>query len=336
MANVTKKTTFLTALLSSLILVALASAASGDQPIRINTINPQEVFPGEAVQVYGGDATPGSVVTAKLVGLAEFIGLPEGAAVSNLTLGSAVAGETGDWQLDFITPLLVAGNYTLKVFDDRNIPSNPATFQVLANMTIVPVTNFTYGEVTNSIWPLYVTLTNISWPYVFGTNGTLPVLINNTLPVVTNTTVFFFVPFTAVPASGPSGMFVTVLGHHASGGEIQVYLNNTLVATVVGPSPGDWSTSFLVPSVPPGNYDLRAVDTEAGIISYASFYVTPQASSLPTALLLAIGSLPFLLLIGMVALAVLSGFTMLVLLAISTKRRKKSRPYQQDPRPRRL
>ena len=309
MANLIRKTTLMIVLLSWLILVVSITAASGDQLVHINTINPSEAYPGDTVHVYGGDATPGSVVVAKLTGL------PEGAVLNNLTLGSTVAGESGDWQIDFVTPLLFPGNYTIQVFDDRNIPSNPATFQVLRSVNIVPVTNFTYGEVTNMTWP-YVTVTNI----------TLPMLINITWPLTANTTlpILFYVPFTVAPASGPRGMFVTVSGHYASGGEIQVYLNNTLVATVANPSSGYWSTSFQIPTVPPGNYTIRAVDTGARIISFASFYVTSQVS---------LSSTPFLLLIGLFALAVLSGLAMLMLLATSTKRRKKSTSDRQRPSP---
>ncbi|MGD0494629.1 MAG: hypothetical protein ABSB28_01150 [Candidatus Bathyarchaeia archaeon] len=169
---------------------------------------------------------------------------------------------------------------------------------LLMNITIVPATIFTYEEVTN-----------MTWPYISATNITLPMLVNTTLPIL------FFVPFTATPASGPPGIFVTVSGHYASGGEIQVYLNNTQVASVAKPSSGDWSTSFQVPSVSLGNYTIRAVDTGARIISFASFSVTSEVSLSPT---------PLLLLIGFFALAVFSGLVMLTLLAVYTRQRKKS------------
>lgn len=284
MVSLFKKTTFLMVLLSCSTLVISIMVASGDQMIYISAINPPEVYPGGTVHVYGGNAAPGSMVVAKIVGL------PRDAVVNNLTLGSTVAGETGDWQIDFVTPILFPGNYTICVFDDRNVPSNLASFQVLMNITIVPATIFTFQEVTNDTWQ-------------FGpvTNATLPIL--------------FFVPFTATPASGPPGAFVTILGHHASGGEIQVYLNNTQVATVVKPSSGDWSTSFQIPTVSPGNYTIRAVDTGARIISFASFSVTSEVSLSPT---------PLLLLIGLFALAVFSGLVMLVLLAFCIRPRKKS------------
>jgi len=169
-------------------------------------------------------------------------------------------------------------------------PVNVTLPQVLMNITIVPATNFTYGEVTN-----------MTWPYGPVTNATLPIQ--------------FFVPLTGAPASGPAGAFVTILGHYASGGEIQVYLNNTQVATVAKPSSGDWSTSFQIPSVSPGNYTIRAVDTGARIISFASFSVTSEVSLSPT---------PLLLLVGFFALAVFSGLVMLALLAVYTRQREKS------------
>jgi hypothetical protein len=290
-ASLFGKTKFLVLLLSWLILVASTMAVSCDQVICISAINPSEVYLGDTVHVYGGGATPRSKVIAKLVGL------PEDAVVNNMTLGSTVAGETGDWQVDFVTPLLSPGNYTIHVFDDRNVPSNLASFRVLWNITIVPITNFTYGEVTNMTW--------LSVPL---TNTTLPILGNTTLPIL------FFVPFTAAPASGPPGTFVTISGHHASGGEIQVYLNDTEVATIVKPSSGDWSTSFQIPKVPLGNYTIRAVDIGARIISYASFSVTLEVAS-STALLL--------LLIGMFALAVFSSLALLGLMLFASKSRHK-------------
>ena len=284
MVSLFKKTTFLMVLLSWLTLVASIMAASGDQVIYISAVNPLEVYPGGTVHVCGGGATPGSVVVAKLVGL------PRDAVVNNLTLGSTVAGETGDWQIDFVAPMLFPGNCTISVFDDKNVPSNLASFQVLMNITIVPATIFTYEEVTN-----------MTWPYGPVTNATLPIL--------------FFVALTAAPPSGPPGAFVAILGHYASGGEIQVYLNNTQVTTVAKPSSGDWSTSFQIPSVSPGNYTIRAVDTGARIISFASFSVTSEVSLSPT---------PLLLLIILFALAVFSGLVMLALLAVYTRQRKKS------------
>jgi hypothetical protein len=302
MVSLFRKTMFLMILLSWSTLVVSTLAASGDQAIYINAINPPEVYPGGTVHVYGGGATPGSVVVAKLVGL------PRDAVVNNLTLGSAVAGETGDWQIDFVAPIIFSGNCTIHVFDDRNVPSNLASFQVLMNITIVPVTNFTYGEVTNMTWP-YIPVTNMTWPYIPMTNITLPILVNTTMPIL------FFVPFTATPASGPPGIFVTVSGRYASGGEIQVYLNNTHVASVSKPSSGDWSTSFQIPSVSPGNYTIRAIDTGARIISFASFSVTSEVSLSPT---------PLLLLIGLFALATISGLVMLALLAVYTRQHKKS------------
>lgn len=284
MASLFKKTTFLIVLLSWSTLMISTMAASGDQAIYITAINPAEVHPGDVVHVFGGGATPESMVSAKLVDL------PEDAIVSNLTLGSTVAGEMGDWQIDFAMPILIPGNYTVCVSDDRNVPSSPASFQVLMNMTLIPITNFTYGEVMN-----------ITLSYGPVINATPPIL--------------FFVPLTATPASGPSGAIVTIFGHYASGGEIQVYLNNTLVTTVAKPSSGDWTSSFHVPSVPPGNYTIRAVDTGARIISFASFSVTSEVNLSPT---------PLLLLIGSFALAVFSGLAMLAVLAVYTRQRKES------------
>jgi hypothetical protein len=292
MASLFRKTTVLMVLLSWSTLIASIMAASGDQMIYISAINSPEVHPGATVHVYGGGAISGSAVVAKLVGL------PKDAVVNNLTLGSTVAGETGDWQIDFAAPIIFPGNYTIRVLDDRNVPSNLASFQVLMNITIVPVTNFTYGEVTN-----------MTWPYIPVTNITLPKLVNTTMPIL------FFVPFTVTPASGPPGIFATVSGHYASGGEIQVYLNNTQVATVAKPSSGDWSTSFQIPSVSPGNYTIRAVDKGARIISYASFSVASEVSLSPT---------PLLLLTGSFALAVFSGSAMLALVAVYMRQRKKS------------
>jgi hypothetical protein len=284
MVSLFKKIAFLVVLLLCSTPVISIVVASGDQGIYISAINPPELYLGDSVHVYGGGATTGSVVVAKLVGL------PRDAVVNNLTLGSAVAGETGDWQIDFVSPILFPGKYTMCVFDDRNVPSNLASFQVLLNITIIPATNFTYQEVTNNTWQLGPV-----------TNATLPIL--------------FYVPLTAAPASGPAGAFVTIFGHYASGGEIQVYLNNTQVATVAKPSSGDWSTSFQVPSVSSGNYTIRAIDTGARIISFASFSVTSEVSMSPT---------PLLMLIGLFALAVFSGLAMLVLLAVYPRQRKKS------------
>jgi hypothetical protein len=285
-----RKTAFSVALLLWLILALSATCVVADSQIFISAINPAEAYPSETLHIYGGGATPESMVTVKLAGI------PQGVIVNNLTLGSTVANQTGDWRIDSVVPLVSPGNYSVQALDDRNIPSNLVSLQVLWNTAIVPLTNYTYGFVVNATWP-------------FG-------------PLKNTTTSFllFYAPLATVPTSGPFGTIVTISGHSASGGEIDVYFNNTQVATVLGQPPGSWITLIQVPNISPGNYTIRAIDAGARMMSISSFYVTSGVSS----------SLNMLfLMLGLFALAVFSGVVTLLLLTRIPKRH--DNPTTQKP-----
>lgn len=249
-----RRTSVLSALFVLFLFAAFVLPSSADGRMHISNISPSSAYPDDTVRVYGSDATPNAVVVAMLSASEnESFIVRNGTSPwiivgsSNLTLGSTIGGESGDWEIDFVTANVYPGHYSIFVFDNGSLTSDIISFRVLMNVTgvsIVPASNFTI--ITN------------------GTIGSWPIL--------------FFGPGNAAPSSGPPGTFVTVSGHSVSGGEISVYFDNTKVATVVGQR-SDWSTSFQVPSVSVGNHTIRAIDTAGRWMSVTPFYVTSSVLS---------------------------------------------------------
>jgi hypothetical protein len=243
--------------------------------IYVSGIDPSQAYPNGIVRVYGSGATPKVAVTGLLSGPVNETFIVENSTIgpwiilgpSNLTLGSTFAGESGNWELSFLTPNVFPGYYSVCVFDNETLASDVVSFQVLMNVTIVPLMpglNVTYG----------------------------PLL--------------FFVAGTVVPSSGSPGTFVSVLGHSASGGEIDVYFDDSLLATVAGQR-GDWSASFQVPNVSVGNHTIRAIDVGGRWMSLVTFYVASPAISF--------FNFP-LFLLGLFAVAAFSGVVSFLLFVV--------------------
>lgn len=279
---------------------ACVSASFAAGRIRVGGIDPSSAYASSSVRVYGSGATPEALVVA-LLGVPgnEFIvynetspwivRLPlEGSGLGNLTLGSCFAGESGDWEISFLTPNVLPGDYSVYVFDNGSLTSDVVSFRVLINVTVIvaPWSNVTYFSSNVTI-------------------GSLP--LNVSLPLL------FVVGSRVVPSSGVPGTLVTVSGSSASGGEVDVYFDDVRVVTVVGER-GAWSASFPVPVVAPGNHTIRAVDVGGRWISVASFYVTSSVMSL---------FVPLSYLFGLFALAVFSGVTVFLFFAAFLRRRRR-------------
>lgn len=293
--NARMRPAFLSILFIMFAFAAYVSPSFAEGRIYISGINPSSAYPNDAVRVYGSGATPGAAVVAVLGGPVNETFIVKNdtspwiiVGPSNLTLGSTFAGESGDWEISFLTPNVFLGYYNVYVFDDGSLTSDVVSFRVLMNITVVPFVpglNITYAPMNMTIWTSNMT----------------------------GQPLLFFVTSTAVPSSGPPGTLVTTLGRFASGGEITVYFDDFHVATVVGQRSGDWSASFQVPNVSVGNHTIRAIDVGGRWMSVAPFYVTSSIVSF---------SMSSLFLLGLFAVAVLSGVMLFMLLAMFCRKRK--------------
>jgi hypothetical protein len=285
---------FLSALLIWFLIADSVSPSFAETRIYIAGIDPSSAYPNGTVRVYGGGATPkGEVVAMLSAPVNEFVsGNNTGPWIivgsSNLTLGSTLAGDSGDWEISFLTPNVFPADYNVYVFDRGSLTGDVISFRVLIHVTVLPVLpglNITY-------WPSNVT--------VFASN-------------MTGQPLLFLVAGSAVPSSGPSGSFVTMSGRLASGGELDVYFDDFHVATVVGQQ-GSWSVPFQVPNVSVGNHTIRAIDAGGRWMSVTQFYVTAPVISLSTF------SFSFF---GLFAVAVLSGSVVFMFLIMLCRKRKK-------------
>jgi len=294
-------------MMAELVLIALTflvfpvciMSSRADTQIHIAGINPSSAYPNETVHLYGDGATPHSVVTAILVGPPNQIYSTNTTnpwivlGGSNLTLGSNLSSPTGDWQISFVTPPVFPVCYRVVVFDNVSLTNDSTSLCVLMKVVIgetLPGLNFTYGP------------------------GNLIILTPN----VTGGPLSFFLPASASPSSGPAGIFVTLHGRFASGGKITVYFENSQVATITDQPAGNWSVSFQVPGVPPGNYTIRAIDVEGRWMSVAPFIVTaPMILPVVTTVFFP------MLVAALVAFGALASTIMLMFIAIFYRKRRR-------------
>ena len=293
--NLTRESALPTALCLLLVFAVTVVPSFADGQIYISGIAEPSAYPYSSVHIYGGGAMPNTTVVALLggpvngtfvVGNGTSPWIVVGA--SNLTLGSTFAGESGDWEINFLTPNVYPGYYNVYVFDYGSLTSDAVSFQVLMNVIGVPGLNVTLSPMNITIWS------------------------SNMTDLPPGPLLLFFAG-AAVPSSGPPGTFVIMSGSFASGGEIDAYFDDYRVATVVGQH-GDWSVSFQVPNVPNGNHTIRAIDAGGRWMSTAPFSVT--------SLELSIFSPSWLLLFGLVVAGVFSGTMMLLLLDMLRRKRK--------------
>jgi hypothetical protein len=291
-------------LLTSAVCVS-ASFAAGR--IFIAGLDPSSAYADTTVRVHGGGATPQGTVVAMLGppindfiilnnGTGPIVQLPIVSSEENLTLGSTVADASGDWEMRFVTPSVLPGDHHVYVVDKGSLTSDAASLRVLINFTtgviVTPYWNATSFPFNVTIWPSNVTVVPVE-PFLLYSYGS-----------------------NAVPSSGPPGMLVMLSGTSASGGEIDVYFDVRLVATLVGQH-GSWSASFPVPNVVPGNYVIRAMDAQGRWMSVTSFSVTSSPVSLFVPLqFLKVG------LVGLFGLAVFSGVTVFMLFFAFLRRRR--------------
>ena len=278
---------------------ACVMPSSADTQMHIAGINPSSAYPNETVHLYGSRATSNSTITALLSGPSSQIYTINTTnpwilmAGGNLTLGSNSSSPTGDWQIDFVTPSVFPACYNVVVFDNVSLTNDSVSLCILINAAIgsyYPGLNFTYGP------------------------GNLIILTPN----VTGGPLLFYVFASVAPSSGPAGTFVTLHGRYASGGQITVYFENSQVVTVTGQPIGNWSVSFQVPDVSPGNYTIRAIDVEGRWMSAASFIVTAP-------IILPVVTTAFfpLLVAAPVAFGAFAGSVMLMFIAFFHRKRRR-------------
>jgi hypothetical protein len=234
-----------------LVLLALAThvfPSLSEGRIHIAGIDPSSASAGDAVYLYGGGAAPNASVVAMLTTNASEFFTVQNETVplivvgpANLTLGSTLANESGEWEIHFVTPNVLPGSYGIYAFDSTGLTSGAVSFSVILNATSLVVV------------PVY--------PY----NATSHVLQ-------------FFISSTAVPSSGAVGTLVRLSGLHASGEEIDVYFDNLRVVNVTGQQ-GYWSVLLQVPTTSLGNHTIRAIDVGGGWMSATQFYVTSTVTS---------------------------------------------------------
>lgn len=287
------RTSFLLGLFFSFAFTAFVVPSSAGEPLGIKGIVPSSAYWNDTVLVYGVRASAGVRVIAMLAkisnltfivanGSSPWVDLGSG----NLTVGSAVSGDLGDWQIGFVVPNVFPGVYVVYVSD--GVSSDVVGFEVLIKVIAVSIGNF--GNV--SYLPFNITLSGLN-------SSNLPLL--------------FFFSGNMVPSSGPPGSLVSMSGRFASGGQIVVYFDNANVGSVVGQKSGDWSAVFMVPYVSVGVHTVRAIDVGGRWISMVSFNVTSGGDGF---------SVPYLVLLGFFAVASFSGLLTFFLLVVSRKRKR--------------
>jgi hypothetical protein len=286
------------AILSTLLVLFMLAThvlpSLGEGQIHVNGIAPKSTYINETVSVYGIGATPNSTVVAMLSLPANqtiFLGNTTGQWIfvgsDNLTLGSTFATESGDWEISFRTPNVFPGYYSVYALDNESLTSDVTSLQILMNVTVMP--SELWANVTYFPWNMTIWIANSTGlPLLFYLNGTV------------------------VPASGPPGTIVTLLGKSASGGEIIVYFDDGQVATFVSQL-GDWKAYFVIPSVSAGNHTIRAIDNAGRWMTVAPFYVTSSVISF---------SMSSLSLFGLFAIVSVPAIVFFMLLVMFRRKRK--------------
>ena len=287
--NARRRSAFLSTVLVMLMFAACILPSFAERHIHIDGVNPSAAYYNSSVHIYGGEATPKSVIAAMLNGPVDqsvIVGNTTSPWIimgpSNLTLGMTFADEYGDWTITFPTPNVIPGHYRVYVLDNESLTSDVTDFQILMNVTFIPVLP---GLNVTDPWSTNIT----GMPLLFYLNGTV------------------------VPSSGPPGTVVTMPGQSASGGEITVYFDNLQVATVIGQY-GEWQTSFAIPNVSVGTHTVRAIDNGGRWMSITPFYVTSPVIDV---------SIFSLSLFGLLAIAVISAAVLFMFLVTSCRKRKR-------------
>lgn len=148
---------------------AIISGKPGNR-LYIIGIDPWQVNPGTSVSVYGAAATPMGLVSALIHGPIDQNSSDES---GNLTLGTAYASESGNWEINFTTtPDLPPGYYTYDVYvvdnDSLNSDSIPLHVEIIeaVNLTNQPITGYPHNGILKNVTVPIIKI----YPY----NGTLP------------------------------------------------------------------------------------------------------------------------------------------------------------------
>jgi hypothetical protein len=286
------------AMLSTMLVLSMlgirALPSFGEGQIHVSGIAPSQAYINDTVSVHGIGATPNSMVATMLsaqVNQTFILGNTTSPWIfvgsDNLTLGSTLATESGDWEISFRVPSVFPGYYSVYALDNESLTSDVTSLQVLINVTTIPSGHWTNGT------------------YVFG-NMTIWIANTRGLPLL------FYLNGTVVPSSGPPGTIVTMLGKSASGGEISVYFDNDQVATVAGQL-GDWRAYFVIPSVSAGNHTIRAIDNMGRWMTVAPFNVTSSIVSF---------SVSSLSMFGLFAIVSVPAIVLFMLLVMFRRKRK--------------
>jgi hypothetical protein len=303
------KSAFFCSLLAFTIFGVYAIPSLCEGRIYISGITPSSAYPNDVAHAYGSGATPNGAVVAVLGGLANSTEFVTNATLgpvvgsSNVTLGWAFSGESGDWEMSFLTPNILPGYYNFYVVDNESLNSDVTSFQVLMRTIGMPG----IGESNGTYMLLPGSNITVWYP---GMNTSLP-----------SGFLLFFVSGAVAPSYGPPGTLVTMLGRSASGGEITVYFDNQQIAALANQY-GDWNSSFQVPDVLVGNHTIRAIDVNGHWMTTAQFYVTSTVMNLSTSLLLL-----FALLVVIVFLSAV----FLMLIALSDRIRKRQKKLSRQP-----
>lgn len=142
------------------VAAALAIQVDAAGKIYITGISSSAASPNSIVRVYGGGAASKDPIHAMLsgpinqtviVGNESFPWVIVGP--NNLSLGSTVANDFGDWVVDFTTPNAFPGDYNVYVVDETSLTSDVVPFQVLLSVVARPLNPFLINSVLPSTGP---------------------------------------------------------------------------------------------------------------------------------------------------------------------------------------
>lgn len=262
-----KRLTFLSVSLLFLMPAASVSHAYA-AGIRITGISPSVAYAGDIVHVYGEGATPGAAgaaVAAMLSG--PEIVLYNQSGIVLPSNGSAICSSYDGYGTYTVYP------YTVYIM-------NGSIYVVLADPSQDNVTLGWAYATASGTWDISFIAPNVI-PRIYDVfvfdNGTLT---SDVVRFQVSVQVILPSPFSidyVSPSSGSAGTTVRLGGSGASGGEIRIFFDAMMVASINGYNVSSWSTTFQVPSTNAGTHTIKAVDVVSGAMAAAQFAVIETA-----------------------------------------------------------